>query len=147
MNNTLYPNAIEANREGRFSLAQAGGLVGSILLGTFLVLLGILGLFYILSEFSFFNFAVSLLFLWLGYRYAGDIVIDMVRGSVQHIEGKGERTFGRSGKSIIHYYMIGEQKLHVPSGFLFSKLEKLDTVAHIRAYYLPRSKVLVNLEW
>jgi hypothetical protein len=147
MNNTLYPNALEANRKGRFSMAQAGGLVSSILIGSFLILLGILGIFLTLSEFSFSNIIGTLLFLWLGYTYAGNIMIDMLRGSVQQIEGKGERTFSSSGKSVNHYYMVGEQKFSVPSMFLASKLDKLNNVEHVRAYYLPRSKVLVNLEW
>jgi uncharacterized membrane protein len=147
MNNTLYPNALEANRTGRFSMSQAGGLVGSILIGSFLILLGILGISLSLSDFSLTNIAVSMLFLWLGYSYAGNIVIDVMRGSVQHIEGKGEKTISVSGKSVNRYFLVGEQKLSVPSIFLSSKLNNLETTGQVRAYYLPRSKVLVNLEW
>ena len=147
MNNTLYPNALEANRAGRFSFAQVGGLFGSLLIGAFFLLLGVAGISLTLSEFSIINIAGTLLCFWLGYSYAGNIFIDILRGSVLHIEGKGERTFSSSGKSINRYYMVGEQKLSVPSIFFASKLEKLNEVEHIRAYYLPRSKVLVNLEW
>lgn len=147
MNNTLYPNALEANREGRFSFAQAGGLVSSLLIGAFLFLLGVIGIFMTLSEFSLGNIIGTLLMLFLGYRYTGDILIDMVRGSVLQLEGKGESTFASSGKTINRYYVIGEQTLSVPSRFLANKLDKLNHVEHVRAYYLPRSKVLVNLEW
>jgi hypothetical protein len=147
MKNTLYPNALEANRAGRFSMAQAGGLVVSLLLGALFVLASIAGIFATLSEFSFSNIIATLLFLWLAYFYAGNIVIDMISGSVQQIEGKGERTFSSSGKSVNRYYVIGEQRLSIPSIFLASKLDKLNNVENVRAYYLPRSKVLVNLEW
>ena len=128
-------------------MSQAGGLVGSLLIGGFFLLLGVAGISLTLSEFSFMNIAGTLLCLWFSYSYAGNIVLDILRGSVLHIEGKGEKTFTSSGKSINRYYMIGEQKLSVPSIFFASKLEKLNEVEHIRAYYLPRSKVLVNLEW
>ena len=147
MNNTLYPNALEANRAGRFSMAQVGGLFGSLMIGGFFLLLGVFGILLTLSEFSFMNIAGTLLCFWLSYSYAGNIAIDILRGSILHIEGKGERTFTSSGKSVNRYYVIGEQKLSVPSIFFASKLEKLNEVEHIRAYYLPRSKVLVNLEW
>lgn len=147
MNNTLYPNALEANREGRFSFAQAGGLVGSLLLGGFLFLLGIAGISLTLSDFSLSNIIGTLLLLWIGYKYAGDILIDILRGSVLQVEGKGERTFSKSGKSINRYYVIGEQRLSVPSMSIGAKLDKLSNLENTRAYYLPRSKVLVNLEW
>lgn len=147
MNNTLYPNALEANREGRFSFGQAGGLVGSLLLGAFFILLGIAGISLTLSDFSLSNIIGTALVLWLGYIYAGNILIDILRGSVLQVEGSGEKTFTASGRSVNRYYLVGEQRLSVPSMMISAKLDKLTNLNHVRAYYLPRSKVLVNLEW
>ncbi len=140
MNNSLYPDAIEANHAGRFSWAQAGGLVGRIRFGSFCLLMG-----FLLIPFN--PFPAPFLAWGLGYIYAGNIMIDLVRGSVVQVEGKGKRDFSRFGTTISFYYQVDGVRLKVPSIFLYEKTKKLDEVDTVRAYYLPRSKVLVNVEW
>ncbi len=144
MNNVLYPDAIDANRQGRFAMSQTGGLMGWILLGTFLILMGVGIIIIDISDVSFTDIVASALFIWLGYKGGGQLLFDVVFGSVRQIEGRGEKYISRSSKSTNYYYSVGGQVLHIPSRRMYDQLNDVDNV---RAYYLPRSKTLINLEW
>ena len=145
MNNSLYPDAIQAIRQGHFAMSQmGGGMILWLLIGVFVTLMGIGMVVMALSDFSIANIGLGFVFLWLGYNVGGNMLIDIALGSVSMIEGKGEKSMSSSGKSIKRSYWVGEQRLDVSSSTLLGKLNNHE---HVRAYYLSRSKSLVNLEW
>lgn len=159
MNNALYPNAMNANRKGRLTLLQAIGLSGWVLFGAFLFLPGVamFGWFvyglithtlYDIGAIVFnaiFNVGFAAVLMWFGYLVGGKLLIDILLGKVRQIEGQGMKYSGSSGRSgRNYYYSVGEQNFQIPSHGTYKNLHDANNV---RAFYLPRSKTLVNLEW
>lgn len=159
MNNILNPGALETNRKGRLTLLQAIGLMGWVLFGAFPFLSGVamFGWFIfslIAHKFNdvgsiilgaIFNVGFAAGLMWMGYLIGGKLLIDMLLGQVRQIEGSGMKysasSMGSGGASL--YYSVGQLKFQIPSHRTYKALHDANAV---RAYYLPRSKTLVNLE-
>jgi hypothetical protein len=159
MNNILAPRALDANRKGRLTLLQAIGLMGWVLFGAFPFLSGVamFGAFiYSLIAHKFndigsiilgaiFNVGFAAGFMWMGYLIGGKLLIDMLLGQVRQIEGSGMKysasSIGSQGATL--YYSVGQLKFQIPS---YGTYKALHDAKVVRAYYLPRSKTLVNLE-
>lgn len=161
MNNILQSDAINANanRKGRLTLFQAIGLAGWVLFGAFLFLpgFGMFGWFiYSLTIRNIndigtiifgaiFNVGFAAAMMWFGYLLGGKLLIDMILRQVHQIEGQGMKytaSSSRNGRN--YYYSVSEQNFQIPS---YSTYKNLHDADNVRAYYLPRSKTLVNLEW
>ncbi len=159
MNNVLHPNAIDANRKGRLTLFQAIGLTGWVLFGAFLFLPGaaMFGWFiyslstHVLNDIGsimfgvIFNVGFAAVMMWFGYLLGGKLLIDMILGPVRQIEGQGTKyTASSSRRGRTYYYSVAEQHFQIPS---YGTYKNLHDASNVRAFYLPRSKTLVNLEW
>jgi hypothetical protein len=159
MNNILDPRSLDANRKGRLTLLQAIKLMGWVLFGAFIFLPGaaMFGWFiYSLIAHKFngigsiifgaiFNVGFAALLMWFGYLVGGKLLIDMLLGPVRQIEGSGMKysasSTGSRGANL--YYSVGQLTFQIPSYGTYKALHDANVV---RAYYLPRSKTLVNLE-
>ncbi len=159
MNNVLNHNALEANRNGRLTFIQ--GLVQLPWVG-FAVLLWApgIGMLYwgirplVAGEFenlteAIFIVSIALIFggvmLFFGYVAGGNLLLDLLLGQVRQVEGEGMKFSGSSQRSgRIFYYSVGDTNFQIPS---YGNYKKLIDCSTARAYYLPRSKTLVNLEW
>ena len=157
MNNILDPRSLDSNRKGRLTLLQAIKLMGWVLFGAFPFLLGLVmfGWFiYSLIAHTFkgsiilgaiFNVGFAVGLMWMGYLIGGKLLIDMLLGQVRQIEGSGMKysasSTGSRGANL--YYSVGKLKFHIPSRGTYQALHDANVV---RAYYLPRSNTMVNLE-
>lgn len=157
MNNILDPRSLDSNRKGRLTLLQAIKLMGWVLFGAFPFLLGLamFGWFiYSLIAHTFngsiilgaiFNVGFAVGLMWMGYLIGGKLLIDMLLGQVRQIEGSGMKysasSTGSRGTNL--YYTVGQLKFQIPS---YENYKALHDANVARAYYLPRSKTLVNLE-
>ncbi len=160
MNNVLNANAREANRKGRLTFIQ--GLVQLPWVGFALLLwapgVGALvwavqplltGQFAHDMGFAIFNTVLGLILggalAFGGYMMGGNLLVDILLGQVRQAEGEGMKFSGSTAKSgRNYYYSVGDTKFQIPSYGNYKKLVDCNTA---RAYYLPRSKTLVNLEW
>lgn len=158
MDNILVPRALDANRKGRLTLLQAIGLMGWVLFGAFPFLAGVVMFgWFIYSLFAhtvndignlifgaIFNVGFAAGLMWMGYLIGGKLLIDMLLGQVRQIEGSGMKyssTSSSKGRSL--YYSVNELDFQIPS---YGTYKALHDANRVRAYYLPRSKTLVNLE-
>jgi hypothetical protein len=159
MNYALNPKAINANRAGRLTLIQALGQLGWVLFGAFLFLPGALmfaGFIYnLVTHVNLENIIFGVIFnigfagalMWFGYLLGGRLLIDMILGQVRQTEGTGMKYSGAgSGKNSgrVYYYSVGDLNFQIPS---YSTYKALHDGNMVRAYYLPRSKTLVNVEF
>jgi hypothetical protein len=159
MNSILDPRALDANRKGRLTLLQAIGQMGWVLFGAFPFLSGaaMFGWFiYSLIAHRFhdlgsmilgaiFNVGFAAGLMWLGYLIGGKLLIDMLIGQVRQIEGSGMKysASGRGSGGKVFYYSVGELDFQIAS---YGTYKALHDAKVVRAYYLPRSRVLLNLE-
>ena len=159
MNSILDPRALDANRKGRLTLLQAIGQMGWVLFGAvpFLTGVGMFGWFsYRLIAHKFndvgstiigaiFDVGFAAGLMWLGYLIGGKLLTDMLIGQVRQIEGSGMKysASGRGSGGKVFYYSVGELDFQIPSCGTYKALHDANAV---RAYYLPRSRVLLNLE-
>ncbi|MCC7359874.1 MAG: hypothetical protein IT317_10375 [Anaerolineales bacterium] len=144
---------LEANRDGRLGGGQAARMVAAAA-GLGVLALVILGF----CAFAAFNMttengglsAIPLLFigaiglfgpLLVGWA-ALKIVLDLLGGRVQVIEGQVQRTYSSSGKSTTYYYQVGGKKFTVS----LRAYHALVSGPTYRVYYTPRAERLVALE-
>ncbi len=153
----LNPGALDANRKGRLTLLQVIGLVPWVLFGAFVFApgAGMIGWFFysvITGTFDgnillglIFNIGFAAILIWFGYIIGGKLLIDMIFGQVRQIEGQGIKFSSAGGTSggKSYYYSVGKTNFQIPSYGTYKHLHDANVV---RAYYLPRSKTLVNLE-
>ena len=144
---------LEANREGRLGGGQAARMVTAI------VGLGVLALLIVaFAGFMAWNMTtengglspIPILFvgafgiigpLLLGWS-ALKLVLDLLGGQVQKLEGPVQRTYSSSGKSTTYYYQVAGQKFTVS----LRAYQALVSGPTYRVYHAPRSKRLVALE-
>lgn len=161
--NGLLPDALDANRAGRLSTQQAGGLArAEVSRARWRLIIGI-GLITVAAAFLYYrDFYPSLLFGVAGLSLyvqslrepsRSPLDKDLADGRVLAVEGGARkahrRTFsllgsiaGGDGTADFYYYDIAGQRFPV-SETAYHAL--VDGVAY-RFYYLPRSKTLVNIE-
>ncbi len=160
MDNALHPNALEANRKGRLTLLQALGLMPWVLLSVVPVVLGVDALLWFFSTLSSGRFAeymairVVLLggallggaaLLLIAYLMGGKLLLDILIGPVAQQQGVGMKFSGSSAsKSHNYYYSVGGMDFQVQTIGTYNKLHDANVAC---AYYLPRRKWLVNIEW
>jgi len=157
MNFILNPGALDTNRKGRLTLLQVIGLVPWVLFGAFVFAPGA-GMFgwFIYSQITqtfegnllfglIFSVGFGSILIWFGYIIGGKLLIDMILGRVLQIDGQGLKFSSAGGTSggKSYYYSVGEINFPIPS---YSTYKRLHDANIVRAYYLPRSKTLVNLE-
>ncbi len=158
MNTALHPGAIQANRRGRLAPAQAAGLAGWVLFGACLFAPGaamfgwfcysvltqrLTGAGPILVN-AIFNVGFAAALMVFGYLLGGRLLIDILQGRVMQVEGQGMKYSGAGSSSgAVYYYAVGQQNFQIPS---YGTYKKLHYAGAVRAYYLPRSKTLVNVE-
>ncbi len=160
MNNVLNSNALEANRKGRLTFIQ--GLVQlpwvgfAILIWAPAVLMLVWGIRPLFTGGlaqdmggALFALVVGLIMggamLYFGYVAGGNLLVDLLLGQVRQVEGEGMKYSGSSAKSgRIYHYGVGNINFQIPR---YANYKKLVDCSTARAYYLSRSKTLVNLEW
>ncbi len=160
MNNVLNPSALDANRNGRLTFIQ--GLVQlpwvgfAILIWAPAVLMLVWGIRPLFTGGlaqdmggALFALVVGLIMggamLYFGYVAGGNLLVDLLLGQVRQAEGEGMKFSGSTAKSgRNYYYSVGDTKFQIPS---YGNYKKLVDCSTARAYYLPRSKTMVNLEW
>ncbi|MEP7136036.1 MAG: hypothetical protein ABI904_13990 [Chloroflexota bacterium] len=150
-------DALDANEQGRLTLAQAIGLIPMIVIGAILFLVGAFisgGIIYGLISHTFkgsllaaviVGGSTSLALFWVAYMVGGTRLIDIVLGQVRHIDGQGVRYTGRGsrGGGVIYYYGVGKQDFQIISGKTWRALPES---VMVRGYYTPLSKSLVNVK-
>lgn len=159
-------NALSANQRGEL-LTEQFSLLYAKLTGPVIIIFFSLGfLYYKLTQLGALSGSINLTDvlgdLSIGFKVVGGILaalviwgivlviqvlLDIAAGSVEVVEGTGYRKITTSNdqddvKSQNLYFVVDKRKFRVKKkGFLAFEDGK-----HYRAYYTPRSKVLVNVE-
>jgi hypothetical protein len=159
MNSIFDPKALEANRKGKLTLLQSIRFMPWLLFGAIMFLMG-LGLtgIYIYNDFiarttsdtvsvvlgAVFFVGVGIVLMWIGYMIGGKLLIDLLFGQLRKAQGRGMKHSAWTSKGRENlYYSVGELKLTILWDGIYRALPDGDFVT---AYYLPRSKMFINLE-
>ena len=161
MTNSTNQDALNANRQGRYTFVQGLALAPWLFAGGMIFLIG--GSMFVAGIYNLYNLIVNhvmqngtiiglLMFFGIGgwllvlsWQTSQKTILDLFFSSVISIDGHASksRESTRNGRGSVCYYSVGKLSFQIPSQ---GQWEKLPTDCYARVYYTPNSLTFINVE-